>query len=240
MTIYTILKDAAIETKATLPDVGVTSSTASEETLEMIRIAKRLGGFTIRRKFEWPCLRTLGSITLVDGQGDYTMPSDYDGLLPSTAYDNTNKLFLYGPITSDQWIELKYSPLNNTVYPRKFRLGGWASGPTISIHPVPTSADAGQIVYFEYMSKNWIKSSGGTAKSEFTADDDTICWNEEMFTMGIAAEYLALQGLNADRQLSIFNSMLQTEFAIQKGASNIVWGAEYATDPRYLNYPRNV
>lgn len=239
MTIYTIIQNACIEAKSAPPDIGVASPSASDEVLEMMRCAYRVA-YQLRHRFEWNALLKLGSIVLVDGQAEYDMPSDYDGLAPSTAYDNQNKMFLFGPVTPEKWMELKYSPLNSSVFPRKYRMTGWSGANKMSIHPVPTSADAGQIIYFQYTSKNWIYGADGTYKSTFSNDQDTICWDEEMFTMGVASEFMAMNKIDATRQLQLFNSMKQIEFAKQRTANNIIWDYNSDSTNLYLNYPRNI
>jgi len=139
-------------------------------------------GRSIARKVNsnggWLILHKEHTFTTVNAQSDYTLPTDFDRLLQDTLWDRSNYWEMRGPLTPGDWQMYKSSVLGNSISIRKrFRVRNSSGTKVFSIDPTPTSADD---MVFEYVSKNWCQSSGGTGQTDWAADTDT----------GIIDEYL--------------------------------------------------
>jgi hypothetical protein len=139
----------------------------------------------------WTALQTLATVATVNGQANYDLPSDFAGFITDTGWDRTNQWRLIGPETPQADRAARESGMVDPVY-RRFRL----YGDSITINPTP--AVNGETLVYEYVSKNWARSAAGTAKDEFSADDDTTIWSGRLLVDGIKMKFMAAKGMYAD------------------------------------------
>lgn len=68
----------------------------------------------------------------------------------------------------------------------------WIQGNELQIYPAPT---AGQTIAFEYITKNWCESVGGTAQSEWLADTDVPRIPARLLELGLIWRFQQSRGL---------------------------------------------
>ena len=102
---------------------------------------------------------------------------------------------------------------NNTNY---FRIRGGL----LLMSPTPTS---GESVKFEYVSKNWVDTSGGSTANadKFSGDSQTTVLEEELIVLGVVWRFLKLKGLPYDMQFMEYKTRMQ-EYTNQDGAKPIL------------------
>jgi hypothetical protein len=111
--------------------------------------------------------------TLTIMKDTYAMPTDFSHYIGTTWWDRTNRWALLGPDSPqiDQWHR---SGIYVTGPRRHFRQIGqnpnnWRIWP-----PLSTASTTAQELVFEYMTKNTILISGGTATAELFANDGDV------------------------------------------------------------------
>ena len=138
--------------------------------------------------------------TIAIGQDTYPMPSDIDHTIPQTFWDRSFRWQLLGPINPQEWQVLK-SGISPTGPRRRFRIFGG----NFVVDPVPY--DNNQLVY-EYYSKNWCQSAGGTTQAEWAADSDTFRLDDDAMTLGIIWRYRRAKGLDYTEERDMYEERM--------------------------------
>jgi hypothetical protein len=142
-----------------------------------------------------------GTVSLVFGQVNYPLPSDWSKQIPQTEWDRSNRWPLLGPNSPQDWQSFK----SGIVYagPRlRFRI----QGDTLAINPPPS---ANLNLAFEYISKSWVLATDGvTYKNKFTADTDTFVFDDSLMTIGLKLRWLQTKGFEYDYAQREFNEIL--------------------------------
>lgn len=187
MSLLDICQDAAEEVGFDAPSsvIGNTDPTA----VRIFRLANRTG--TILAKKPWELLIKTTTFNTVADEPQYALASDYRSMIPDTIWNQTTDQPIY-TISDRQWSYEKSAMTG--AYEDRFRLLGDDSGPDIgnkiTIHPTPAAVET---IYYQYYSKNWLTSSG-VEYSEFQSDNDTVIFDENMFTMGVIWRLLKTLG----------------------------------------------
>lgn len=162
-----------------------------------------------------PCTATGTGVALNFGKVKYALPSDYDRPMDRSQWDVTKHWELLGPVTAQQW---------------EFLQSGWiATGPRIQfrllggyfqIWPVQTSAD---LLGMEYVSKNWVMSTGVFApdKSMFTVDTDTCAFPDRLMVLGLKKKFFEVKGFDSTTFGREFQSQLDIAFANDQGSATL-------------------
>ena len=161
-----------------IPTSIVNNSNPTAETL--LGCAQLAGKSIAKQRGKWGAWTMLIKeyTFTTDGSADYALPSDYDRLLTDTAWDRSNYWELRGTLSPAQWQMYKSSVLGSSVSLRsRMRIRNVSGTRMFSLDPTPAS---GVSMVYEYVSKNWCQSSGGSGQTAWAADTDT----------GILDEYL--------------------------------------------------
>lgn len=192
MSLLTIVQNACLETGFPSPDsvVGNTDQTPQQ----MLRLLNREG--EILSRYEWQALKKEGTITLVASDQDYALATDFRYLIPSAMWNRDDQRRVIEPLSSEEWQFFKgwttVSGLNLRARIRNDQL---------EFEQTITTGDAGKTIAYEYISKNWVEDVTETAKSSFTADDDTGLIDEELLTEGLVWRFLKAKGLPFEAEL---------------------------------------
>src|SRR5512133_1664388 len=152
-----IVKDAA-----PLLGLPVVADPLASTEVAQVRLCACLGiaGRELVQIYDWPHLRKVCDITAALGDGRaWTVPADFGGLIPATAWNQTTDQRIYGPIGAAEWA--KYEADDSTRAGSAFRLvqGVFAVIPTSSV------AD-GDLLQYEYQGKSWVSAAGGTVPTD--------------------------------------------------------------------------
>ena len=151
-------------------------------------------------------LAATGSATttsLTFTQTKYAMPSDFDRLIDRTDWDKSQHWEMLGPETAQQWQWLKS--------------GFISTGPRIRFRPLGNlfqiwpAIGASHVLGFEYVSKNWAATTGGTAQSSMTADTDTCIFNDRLMVLALKNKYYEVKGFP-----NIFKADYEAELDLAK------------------------
>jgi hypothetical protein len=198
MTLLSICQDAADEIGIARPTAIVGSQ--QPEVQKLLRYAKKEGKEIIKRGY-WQGIRKEQTFTSLAQETQTSMiPSDFDRFVNGTFWNRTRRRPLLGPVTPQEWQNLKAwtsSPVQDTFIIR---------GSSVLINPAPP---AGETFAFEYISKNYCESSGGTDQSVWTVDTDLPLLPDELFVLGIKWRYLEGEGLPFENAYANYESQVR-------------------------------
>jgi hypothetical protein len=179
VTCLSLVQDAAVLLGLEPPAALVGSSDATARLL--LRLAN-LAGKTIMRRHDWQALtveRTHTTVAAVEQTG--AIPDDYDRLIYNAEiWDRSQTLKFAGPTPSRFWQDLQSNLAGGIV--------GWWRLLGGELHIFPAQS-AGNTIAFEYISRNWARSSVGDERDQFEEDTDTAVISEDLITLDIAWRY---------------------------------------------------
>lgn len=162
-TILQIVQEAAKLAKFRVPSVLVGASDSNARTF--LATLHDIGS-DLRISFDWPQLQRKATITLVAGQQQYELPSDFDRVVDRTLWDSSN-LQVNGPIFGEEFQAFEELSIGSVVS-KSFHVRGWDDS-QIYIYPTPGSG-AGSISYL-YQSWQWIRPQKWTAGGSYGIND---------------------------------------------------------------------
>ena len=156
-TAATIINDAMIEEG--LAEIANPHTSADPIAKRMVRLLNSVGRELVGL-YRWPQLRKACDITAALGDGRaWSVPADFAGYVPGTAWDQTKDQAIPGPITSEEWQRYEATGYTPNAPCFAFVQGVFAVAPTSVI----TDGDALQ---YEYHSKSWVSATGGTVPTD--------------------------------------------------------------------------
>ena len=188
MSLLTLCQDAATACGFPSPSsvVGSTDKTA----IQLLSLANREGEFLSTQR-NWSELVSEHTFTLATSDQDYALPADFRWIIPQTTFDRDDSRIVLNPITGQDWQFLKaWTSINGLTRRARIRAG------QLEFEQAITSTDNGKTIAFEYLSKYWAETSGGSAKGSFTLDTDLPRLDGEMMILGLIWRFRRAKGLD--------------------------------------------
>ena len=138
-----------------------------------------------------------------EDQGAMTsIATDFLRFSNDTMWNRTTNRKFYGPLNNTEWQTLKGIVVNGVT--NYFRI----RGNKLLLNPTPT---AGQKLFFEYIQKNWVDTTGdGSANAtSYAADSNTTILDEDLITLGVIWRFLKQKGLPYDNQLQEYQIIVR-------------------------------
>lgn len=154
---------------------------ANREGTEFSQMANGFGG--------WRALHTEYTFTTVSSQADYTLPSDLKYFVYKSYWDGAQKWELLGPISAQEKQLLRYGIVANGPRKKFYLIGN-----KMYLNPAPDTG--GQVIAYDYFTKNWCQSAAGDGQELFAADTDTYKLDEDCFIFGLKWRFLRAKGLD--------------------------------------------
>lgn len=133
----------------------------------------------------------------------YPMPVGFDRQIDCTHWDKSKHWQMLGPESAQQWEWLLSGYISTGPRIRYRILGG-----NFEIWP---AVGVNEVLGFEYLTSAWAASSGGTAKTSFTADTDTCIYPDRLMVLFFKHKYFQVKGLG-----DIFESDFEEELGMAK------------------------
>lgn len=211
MTLLTIVQETCRLTGLRVP-LEVVASTDTQ-VQQLFALANEEGE-DLARSFEWQALNRQQLFTTVAGEEQTgAVPADLDHFIPNTFFNRTTRLTLIGPITPQLWQAIKAQPQLNRVYLCfRERDGDFLVTP---------DATAGDEIAYEYVSKYWAASAGGTPQAAFAADTDTTYLSERLIILGLRWRFLASKNLDYAEAYRSYQTQLQQVQARDGGSTQL-------------------
>lgn len=204
--------------------IGVTAPSAiyASTDLQIIQLVALANeeGQDLSSRYPWQALQNESTFTTsaTESQGAITTlaGSDFRYVLNDIMWNRSLLVPVYGPITPQQWQQLKAQSVTGPY--AQFRIRANA----VRFIPTPT---AGQTVAFEWISKNWVTvaSPAGTSAT-WTADADTGLLAEEVMAAGILWRWKAAKGTEYAEDFAKYERLVVDAMARDGGKQKLSLG----------------
>ena len=221
MTLLTIVNDA--QALLNLPITTTVIANTGQTQKQLLALAN-IDGRMLAEEYSWQQLivQTSFTTTATEEQTNGTLAADFGWMVPETMYNRTTTLPVVGPINPREWQELLANGVN--VSDPRYRI----RANKILFSPVPPASES---VYYEYVSRYWCESSGGTDQEDWAADSDLPRLPENVLTLGLVWRWRAAKGLDYSEDFRTWE-IARDRVAARQGAKrklSIVGN----TSPRY-------
>ena len=170
MSLATVIQNVANEAGYTVESNILTSTEIT--TKQLLAITNRMNR-EIFEAYPWPKCYASGAITLVNGQATYQLPAAFSDYHYETFWNSSTRWRVLGPMTAQEYAEIRGYGLNTTVYQR-FQIRG-LSNSQLLISPTPGASVSGDIIIFEYIADRSVRPKQWTTTTTFAAG--AYCFN---------------------------------------------------------------
>lgn len=177
MNIGTILTEVLDEGSQNIPSGNIVGGT-SHESRRIVSIAHTVLDEMVE-EYNWRELRRRGSITLVDGQSTYSLPTDFSRYHYNTFWNHANSLPVI--FIDEQYISATEALGVNSYSTTQFYIDGIADN-QITIKPTPNAATDGNILKFFYTSTRSIKPRTWESGLTISSAGEYISYNGNYYT----------------------------------------------------------
>ena len=230
MTLLSIVTNISNEIGFGAPASVIGSSDAT--AIQMLALSNK-GGKQLAKRGKgiggWAVLTTEHTFTTTASTAEYALPSDFDWLIADTLWDRTNFFKLRGPVSPQEWQQIKSGVLASSTGPRRrVRIKpSAATEPATSVKAFfvePTPATTGDTLVFEYMSKSWCEAAGGTNQVAWAADTDVGILDEYLLELDLKWRFKKEKGVEFGDDKKEFELELSQALARDGGAKVLSMG----------------
>jgi len=143
----------------------------------------------------------------------YSLPSDYESLVPRTMWDRSKHWEMLGPEDAQQWEWLLSGYISTGPRIRWRLLGAY-----FQIWPGMSTAE---YLGFEYRSKGWAAAADGTVKNSFTADTDTCIYPDRLMVNATKLKYFEAKGFDTTAMMRNFLTEMEAAKALDMSSANL-------------------
>jgi hypothetical protein len=180
-------------------------------------------------RYQWETLQQEATFTTVAAQIQTTIAAITTGfnyIVNDTIWNRTLRRPVYGPKSQQDWQQDKALQLNGPF--NSFRI----INDVINFYPNPV---AGESCYFEYISENWITTSGGSASAIWTNDADTPKLNSNLMVLGTIWRWKQAKGLDYAEDFAKYESNIMDAMGRDAGKPTLSMnGARWEIQPAIL------
>ena len=162
----------------------------------------------------WQVLRREWEFTTDSGAdtGIYDLPDDFGYMIDQTGWDQSNDVPIGGPLSGQAWSYLAGRDLVSSTIYANFRL----TENKFELYPQPPP-DALDI-RFEYISRNWAVSSGGTGKDWTDVQSDIVRLDPLLMQKFLKVKFLDAKGLDGAAARMDFENVFNSRTGKDAGA----------------------
>jgi hypothetical protein len=213
VTLLAIVQSAADRLGLTRPSTVISSP---DENAKILLGMAQEEGEALADRYTWQALQTEHTFSTADGTASYALPTGFDFLIKDTVFNRTSRRRMLGDLTPAQWQETQASLV--TMVNPAFRI----RGSLFYISPTPTAIET---VAYEYVTKNWCQSSGGTGQTQWAADTDVALLDEELIKLGVIWRFRAKKGFDYAEdmnsyEIAVNNAILKDGARVNIDTSN--------------------
>ena len=154
---------------------------------------------------------TAAAVTFAKTQ--YSLPSDYESIVPRTMWDKSKHWEMLGPEDAQQW-EWLLSGYISTGPRIRWRL----YGSYFQIWPPVSTAE---YLGFEYRSNGWALTTAGVVKTSFTVDTDTCIYPDRLMVLSTKLKYFEGKGFDTTAMYRNYIMELEAAQSQDMSAANL-------------------
>lgn len=179
----------------------------SERDIRQLLAIANEEGEDLASRYHWQTLIREGTFTLAatanqgdinDSGGTIITDEDFQYIMNDSFWNRTDKLPIPGPLNAQDWQTLQNFTVTGPYLQYRIQQD------QLLIDPTPSADSVG----FEYVSKFWCESSGGTGQSKWTADTDVGRLDERLMKRGIRWRWLSRHGLAYDEDMRTYEHLV--------------------------------
>lgn len=205
MSLLDIVQDACDEIGISQPSAVIGND--SDQIRQMLALSNAEGK-RLARRYRWQVLQKEATFTTLAAasQGDInTIASDgFLYVLNDTIWNRDTRRPVFGPLAPRDWQMLQASPITGPFDEYRIR------GDLLLFEPTPT---AGETCAFEYISKHWCESSGGTGQEAWAADADVGRLDEGLMTLGLIWRWKKAKGFDYAEDFNEYEALVADAMA---------------------------
>lgn len=202
-----------------MPEIGLETTpdpVASSDTtfVQMVALLSAAGRELVEL-FDWTVLRKEWEFTTDSGTdtGVYDLPDDFSRFINQTAWDQTNRVMLGGPLSPQNWSYLEGRDLATSSIYASYRMAEHKM--EIFPQPVPDALD----LRFEYISRNWVLEADGTTyRDDIGAGSDTIRLDPLVVLKFLKCKWREAKGLDPSTARLEFENIINARLGRDTGA----------------------
>lgn len=203
MTLLSIIQGAAV--KCGIPSPSIVVASTDQNVQQLLEIANEVCTDISRMRPPWQALAKLTEWTCVGTEDQGTIATvigaDFDRFVPGTIWDRSLIRPLPGPRSPQGWAQDHAFVAAGPFYSFRIYDG--------HVWIFPNTGITGNLISWEYVSKYWCESSGGTGQSQWLADDDVSRLDELMIKYAIIVQYKMAKGLPCSIDLVNYQDCLE-------------------------------
>jgi len=212
-TLLEIVQDAMAQVGFKTPTSVAGNSSTEAETL--LALANRVGN-DILKAHNWQQTQVEGSITLVMGQQNYPIPSQLLFYSPETMWNRDTRRPVLLALTPSEWQYYK-----GWIFIQGLNLRARIQESEIVFEQPIDTVNAGNEIFYEFRTKTWVDSAGGTPQERFLADDDVSRFDRDLMSSGLVYRIKKQRGLDYQQDQMDFEVELRTHMANDNGARTV-------------------
>lgn len=173
---------------------------STDANFVMMKALLNVAGEELSQHYPWEFLIREHTFTTTT-EDEYDLPDDFLYLVNQTGWDRSNDVPLMGPLSPQDYSQLKGRGLtDNTIY-ATFRLNRG------KFKLLPDPMTSGLSLAFEYVSRNWVlDSSDGTSYIDSVQTGaDTPQFDRTLLSRFLKVKYLEAKGLDATKAQADLN-----------------------------------
>ncbi len=212
MTLLALVQNAA--DTIGVPRPAAVAGSTDQQIRQLFALANKEGQ-SLAKRYPWTALQAEATHTTLAAelQGVMTtIASGFEYIINETIWDRTQDVRVGGPVSPQRWQAYQAQPITGPYGRYRIRLGN------LYLIPAPT---AGRIVAFEYQSRNWCQSSGGTGQSAWAADTDTGVLSENLMELGLVWRFKQAKGLDYGEDMRTYEMQIADAMARDGGKQRI-------------------
>lgn len=186
-----------------LPSTSTVMGSSNDRVLQIKALLEEEGD-SLAPRHPWQILTqegTLNTLAIEDQGNINSYAPGFAYIRNGTFFDRTDQLPILGPVSGDDWQDLKARVNTGPRYQYRIRNNH------LLVNPVPA---VGHKWAFEFQSKNWIIDVDGiTRKAAFTADTDSILLPDTIVLLGLRWRWLSEKGLEYAEIFANYESTLK-------------------------------
>lgn len=206
MSLLTLVQEVA--GSLNLPQPASVVGNTDPDAILFLNLAKREGR-SLSRRHDWQKLIVEHTQTTLATVAQTALPAAYGRLMPDVEiWNRTTNTRYVGPVSSGEWVRLNTGISGGVA-------GWWRLiGGVLNIYPAPT---AGQTIAFEYITKNWCQSSGGTGQANWAADSDVGVISEDLMGLGLTWRWLKAKGMDYAEDMATYEREFELDSSRDRG-----------------------
>jgi hypothetical protein len=176
----------------------------------------------------WTVLQKTWQLTTVPGQTVYDLPVDWDSFVDVTAWNDSSRFPLIGPVGASMWAMLKGRSVGPTTLSLVYR----TRAGKFELYFSPSTA---QNIRIDYTSRAWVQGTdptlGTVYKDSMTDDADLCLYDGELITCYAKLRFLIEKGMDTTVALSDFQAALDQAQNADRDAPLLPTGSSAAGYP---------